>query len=103
KARLNFKEVSQHSESGTPSKKRDLRKRLGSRRIRSTSGSPTPRRGRSESLRKRDPERKTVFKRLEKGVFHRLGDKGSLKESESLPDKGLTLATNNHKQNTRKT
>nr|GEU50260.1 retrotransposon protein, putative, Ty1-copia subclass [Tanacetum cinerariifolium] len=25
---------------------------------------------------KRDPERKTMFKRLEKGVFHRLGDKG---------------------------
>ncbi|GKB30511.1 reverse transcriptase domain-containing protein [Tanacetum coccineum] len=76
KARLNFEEVSQHSESGTPSKKRDLRKRLGSRRIRNTSGSPAPRRGRSESPRKRDPERKTVFKRLEKGVFHRLGDKG---------------------------
>ncbi|GKE58439.1 hypothetical protein Tco_1497624 [Tanacetum coccineum] len=32
KARLNFKEVSQHSESGTPSRRRDLRKRLGSRR-----------------------------------------------------------------------
>ncbi|GKA13352.1 reverse transcriptase domain-containing protein [Tanacetum coccineum] len=76
KARLNFEEVSQHSESGTPSKRRDLRKRLGSRRIRNTSGSPAPRRGRSESPRKRDPERKTVFKRLEKGVFHRLRDKG---------------------------
>ncbi|GJU11210.1 hypothetical protein Tco_1133606 [Tanacetum coccineum] len=76
KARLNFEEVSQHFESGTPSKRRDLRKRLGSRRIRNTSGSPAPRRGRSESPRKRDPERKTVFKRLEKGVFHRLRDKG---------------------------
>ncbi|GKA96545.1 hypothetical protein Tco_0818640 [Tanacetum coccineum] len=40
------------------------------------SGSPEPRRGHSESPRKRDPERKTVFKRLEKRVFHRLGDKG---------------------------
>ncbi|GJR27120.1 reverse transcriptase domain-containing protein, partial [Tanacetum coccineum] len=39
KARLNFEEVSQHSESGTPSRRRDLRKRLGSRRIRSVSGS----------------------------------------------------------------
>nr|GEZ35684.1 reverse transcriptase domain-containing protein [Tanacetum cinerariifolium] len=76
KARLIFEEVSQHSESGTPSRKRDLRKRLESRRIRSVSGSPEPRHGRSESPRKRDPERKTVFKRLEKGVFHRLGDKG---------------------------
>ncbi|GKA41000.1 hypothetical protein Tco_0733593 [Tanacetum coccineum] len=38
--------------------------------------SPEPRRGRPESPRKRVPERKTVFKRLEKGVFHRLRDKG---------------------------
>ncbi|GKB11281.1 hypothetical protein Tco_0845204, partial [Tanacetum coccineum] len=65
-----------HSESETPSRRRDLRKRLGSRRVRSVSGSPKPRRGRPESPRKKDPERKTVFKRLEKGVFHRLGDKG---------------------------
>ncbi|GJR30785.1 hypothetical protein Tco_1107017 [Tanacetum coccineum] len=76
KARLNFKEASQHSESGTPSRRRDLKKKLGSRRVRSMSGSPEPRRDHSESPRKRGPERKTVFKRLEKGVFHRLGDKG---------------------------
>nr|GEU98462.1 hypothetical protein [Tanacetum cinerariifolium] len=50
KARLNFEEASQHSE-----------------------------RGHSESPRKRDPERKTVFKRLKKGVFHKLGDKGKKK------------------------
>nr|GEU77133.1 reverse transcriptase domain-containing protein [Tanacetum cinerariifolium] len=37
--------------------------------------SPKPRRGHSESPRKRDPKRKMVFKRLEKSVFHRLGDK----------------------------
>ncbi|GJX59446.1 hypothetical protein Tco_0290836 [Tanacetum coccineum] len=36
---------------------------------------PEPRRGQSESLKKRGPERKTMFKRLEKGVFHRLGEK----------------------------
>ncbi|GKC48464.1 hypothetical protein Tco_1066186 [Tanacetum coccineum] len=76
KARLNFEEVSQHSESGTPSKKRDLKKRLGSRRVRSMSRIPEPRRGRFESPRKKDLERKMVFKRLEKGVFYRLGDKG---------------------------
>ncbi|GJW95088.1 hypothetical protein Tco_0174760 [Tanacetum coccineum] len=76
KARLNFDEVSQHSESGTPSRRRDLRKRLGSRRVRSVSGSPEPRHGRPESPRKKDPKRKTMFKRLEKGVFYRLGDKG---------------------------
>nr|GEU45471.1 reverse transcriptase domain-containing protein [Tanacetum cinerariifolium] len=61
KARLNFEEVSQHSESGTPSRRRDLIKRLVSRHIRSVSGSPEPRRGRSESPRKRDPERKTAM------------------------------------------
>ncbi|GKB89189.1 hypothetical protein Tco_0961461 [Tanacetum coccineum] len=76
KARLNFEEVSQHSESGTPSGRRNLRKRLGSRHIRSVSGSPEPRRGRPKSPRKSDPKIKTMFKRLEKGVFHRLGDKG---------------------------
>nr|GEX51844.1 hypothetical protein [Tanacetum cinerariifolium] len=59
-----------------PSRRRDLKKRLGSRYVRSMSESPEPRRGHSESPRKRDPERKTVFKRLEKGVFHRLRDKG---------------------------
>nr|GEV50632.1 reverse transcriptase domain-containing protein [Tanacetum cinerariifolium] len=58
-----------------PSRRSDFRKRLGSKHIRSTSGSPKPRCGRSESPRKKGPERKTVFKRLEKGVFHRLGDK----------------------------
>ncbi|GKF15416.1 hypothetical protein Tco_0056878 [Tanacetum coccineum] len=75
KARLNVKEASQHSESGTLSKRRDLKERLGPRHTRSVSGSPEPRRGRSESPRERDPKRKTVFKRLEKGVFHRLRDK----------------------------
>ncbi|GJY05745.1 reverse transcriptase domain-containing protein [Tanacetum coccineum] len=81
KARLNFEEASQHSESGTPRRRRDLKKRLGSRHVRSMSGSPELRRGHSESPRKRDPGRKTVFKRLENGVFHRLGDKGKKKQN----------------------
>ncbi|GJT97556.1 reverse transcriptase domain-containing protein [Tanacetum coccineum] len=76
KAHLNFKEVSPQSESGTPSGMRDLKKRIGSGHIRSVSESPKPRHGRPESPRKRDPERKTMFKRLKKGVFHRLRDKG---------------------------
>nr|GEW35909.1 reverse transcriptase domain-containing protein [Tanacetum cinerariifolium] len=59
----------------TKKRMRDLRKRLGFRRLRSVSESPEPRCGRPESPRKKDPERKTVFNRLEKGVFHRLGDK----------------------------
>nr|GEV31638.1 reverse transcriptase domain-containing protein [Tanacetum cinerariifolium] len=48
KARLNFEEALQHSESGTPSKSRDLKKRIGSRRVRSMSESPEPRRDHSE-------------------------------------------------------
>ncbi|GKB13350.1 hypothetical protein Tco_0847273 [Tanacetum coccineum] len=74
KACLNFEEVSQHSESGTPIGRRDLKKRLGSRRVRNVSGSPEPRRDRSKSSRKKDSERETVFKRMKKGIFHRLGD-----------------------------
>ncbi|GKE06566.1 hypothetical protein Tco_1398584, partial [Tanacetum coccineum] len=54
KAHLNFEETSRHSESG----------------------SPKPRRGHSESPKKKGSERKTMFKRLEKGVFYRLRDKG---------------------------
>ncbi|GKA36809.1 reverse transcriptase domain-containing protein [Tanacetum coccineum] len=61
---------------GTPSRRRDLKKRLESRGIRSMSGSLKPRRGRPNSPRKRVPKIKMVFKRQEKGVFHRLGDKG---------------------------
>ncbi|GJZ77987.1 reverse transcriptase domain-containing protein [Tanacetum coccineum] len=57
KARLNFEEVSQHSESGTPSRRRNLRKRLGSRCIRTLSGSPKPRHGRSGSPQKKDPKK----------------------------------------------
>nr|GEY25577.1 reverse transcriptase domain-containing protein [Tanacetum cinerariifolium] len=48
KARLNFEKVSQHSESGTPSRRKDLKKRLGSGQVRNMTGSPEPRRGRSE-------------------------------------------------------
>nr|GEU82496.1 reverse transcriptase domain-containing protein [Tanacetum cinerariifolium] len=50
-------------------------KRLGPRYARTRSGSPKPRRGRSKSPRKKGPERRTVFKRFEKGVFQWLGDK----------------------------
>ncbi|GKA15286.1 reverse transcriptase domain-containing protein [Tanacetum coccineum] len=53
------------------------RERIRQRHARQQSSrSPEPRRGRSESPGKKGSERKTVFKRLEKGVFHRLGDKG---------------------------
>ncbi|GJR77370.1 reverse transcriptase domain-containing protein [Tanacetum coccineum] len=58
-------------------------KRLGSRRICSVSRSPVPRCGRSKSPRKKDSKRKTVFKRLKKGVFHRLEDKGKSMSSYS--------------------
>ncbi|GJY64620.1 hypothetical protein Tco_0466080, partial [Tanacetum coccineum] len=46
-------------------------KRLGSKRIRSVFGGPESRRGRSESPRKKSPEIEMVFKRLERGMFHR--------------------------------
>nr|GEV05971.1 reverse transcriptase domain-containing protein [Tanacetum cinerariifolium] len=87
KSRLNFEEVSQHSESGTLSRSRGLKKRLGSGQVCSMIGSLEPRRDRSKSPRKKDSERRTVFKRLEKGVFHRLGDKG---KSMSAYSNGLT-------------
>ncbi|GJW31024.1 hypothetical protein Tco_0047899 [Tanacetum coccineum] len=51
KTSLNFEEVSQHSESGIHRRRRDLRKELGSKRVRNISGSLEPRRGRSESPR----------------------------------------------------
>ncbi|GJV00562.1 hypothetical protein Tco_1329832 [Tanacetum coccineum] len=75
KARLNFEETSRHSKSGTPSRRRILKERLGPRHAHRMSGSPKPRHGRSRPPNERGPERRTVFKRLEKGVFHRLGDK----------------------------
>ncbi|GKC68208.1 reverse transcriptase domain-containing protein [Tanacetum coccineum] len=76
KARLNFEENSHHSESGTLIRRRGLKERLGPRYVRSRSGSPEPRRGRPESPKKKGSDRNAVFKILEKGVFHRLEDKG---------------------------
>nr|GEV64074.1 reverse transcriptase domain-containing protein [Tanacetum cinerariifolium] len=75
KARLNFEEASQYSESETPNIRRNLKERLGPMYARTRSKSPEPRRGRSKSPREKGPERRTVFKRLEKGVFYRLEDK----------------------------
>nr|GEV36038.1 reverse transcriptase domain-containing protein [Tanacetum cinerariifolium] len=75
KARLNFEEASQYSESETPNRRRNLKERLGPMGARTRSISLEQRCGRSKSLREKGPERRTVFKRLEKGVFHRLGDK----------------------------
>ncbi|GJW13486.1 hypothetical protein Tco_0017619, partial [Tanacetum coccineum] len=75
KACLNFEDTSQYSKSGAPSRRRDVRKRLGPKDARSMSRSPKPRRDRSRSPRRKDPERETMFRRLKKGVFHRLGDK----------------------------
>ncbi|GKE12615.1 hypothetical protein Tco_1416166 [Tanacetum coccineum] len=75
KARLNFEETLQYSESGAPSRRRDVRKRLGPKDSHSMSRSPEPRRDRSRSPRRKDPKREMVFRRLEKRVFHRLGDK----------------------------
>ncbi|GKB56244.1 putative reverse transcriptase domain-containing protein [Tanacetum coccineum] len=88
KARLNFEETSHHSESGTPIRRRDLKERLGLRYVRSRSGSPEPRRGRSESPKKKGSERKTVFKRLEKEPVsvRRYNKRASSKETEELSE-----------------
>ncbi|GJS09776.1 hypothetical protein Tco_0366572 [Tanacetum coccineum] len=57
-----------HPESGTPSRRMDLRKRLGYRRIRNVFESPKPRHDRPESPRKKDSERKTVFKSVNRTI-----------------------------------
>nr|GEU70029.1 reverse transcriptase domain-containing protein [Tanacetum cinerariifolium] len=75
KARLNFEEASRYSESEMSSRRRNLKERLGPRYARTRSGSPEPRRGHSKSPREKDSKRRTVFKRLEKCMFHMLGDK----------------------------
>ncbi|GJW10465.1 hypothetical protein Tco_1576292 [Tanacetum coccineum] len=62
--------------SGIPIKRRGLKERLEPRYVRSRSRSPEPRHDRPESPKKKGPKRKAVFKRLENGVFHRLGNKG---------------------------
>nr|GEV54019.1 reverse transcriptase domain-containing protein [Tanacetum cinerariifolium] len=74
KARLNFEETSWYSESKTLSRRRNLKERFETRYARTKSGSLEPRHGRSKSPREKDPKRRTVFRRLEKCVFHRLGD-----------------------------
>ncbi|GJZ25065.1 reverse transcriptase domain-containing protein [Tanacetum coccineum] len=88
KAHLNFEETSQHSELGAPSRRRDIRKRLGPKDACSMFRSPEPRRDRSRSPRRKDPERETVFRILKKGVFHRLGDK----------EKGMSVHSGNSRR-----
>ncbi|GKG01426.1 hypothetical protein Tco_0306131, partial [Tanacetum coccineum] len=55
--------------SGAPSRRGDVRKRLGPKDACSMSRSPKPRHDRSRSPRRKDPERETVFKRLERVYF----------------------------------
>ncbi|GJV00946.1 reverse transcriptase domain-containing protein [Tanacetum coccineum] len=98
KAYLNFEEASQYSKSGAPSKRGDVRKRLGPKDACSMSRSPEPRHNRFRSPRRKDPDRETVFRRLEKGVFLRLGDKEKgehwkskcKKQKSSMEDKDLS-------------
>ncbi|GKB63663.1 hypothetical protein Tco_0919849, partial [Tanacetum coccineum] len=84
KALLNFDVTSRHSVSGTPNRGRNLTKKLGPRYTRNKSRSPEKGNVRRRSPREGDPRRKTVFKRLEKCVFHRLGGK---ERSESVHSK----------------
>nr|GEV90441.1 reverse transcriptase domain-containing protein [Tanacetum cinerariifolium] len=85
KARLNFEHASQYSESGTPSRRRSLKEMIRSRHVYNKSGNPKPRRDHSKLPRKKGPERRTMFKRLEKGVFHRLIDKKKKSIPRELP------------------
>nr|GEZ07183.1 reverse transcriptase domain-containing protein [Tanacetum cinerariifolium] len=75
KACLNFEEASRYFESEMPSRRRNFKEMLGHRYFRTRSGSQEPRRGYSKSSEEKDPKRRTLFKRLEEGVFHMLGDK----------------------------
>ncbi|GKD89053.1 hypothetical protein Tco_1364560 [Tanacetum coccineum] len=78
KAHLNFEEASQHSESGTPSERRDLKKMFGSRHVRSMSGIPKPRRGHFESPRKKEPERKNGIQKAGKGCISQARRQGEV-------------------------
>ncbi|GJV06797.1 reverse transcriptase domain-containing protein [Tanacetum coccineum] len=82
KARLNFEEISHHSESGTPTRRRGLKERLGPRHVRSRSGSLEPRRGRSESPKKKGSKRKTTTQ----GVGRITIATGILKVATKVPD-----------------
>nr|GEW11035.1 reverse transcriptase domain-containing protein [Tanacetum cinerariifolium] len=68
KARLNFEEALQYSESETPNRRRNLKERLGPRGARTRSIIPKQRRDRSKSPKEKGPKRRTVFKILEKVV-----------------------------------
>nr|GEX89963.1 hypothetical protein [Tanacetum cinerariifolium] len=69
KAHLNFEEASQYSESGTPSRRRNLKERLGSRHVRSMSRSPEPRRDHSESPRKKRSKKKNGVQKTREGCI----------------------------------
>ncbi|GKB43445.1 reverse transcriptase domain-containing protein [Tanacetum coccineum] len=72
---LTYKKGYSDTPQGTPIKRRGLKERLRPRHVRIRSGCPEPRRDHPESPKKKGLKRKAVFKRLEKGVFHKLGDK----------------------------
>ncbi|GJY05757.1 hypothetical protein Tco_0371697 [Tanacetum coccineum] len=56
KAHINFEDTSRHSESGTPSRRKNLKERLRTRHARSMSRSPEPRRGCSRSPREKETQ-----------------------------------------------
>ncbi|GKC00519.1 reverse transcriptase domain-containing protein, partial [Tanacetum coccineum] len=78
-----------HQEKGTSRKER--RNRLRPKDAHSISRSPEPRHDRSRSPRRKDPKRETMFRRLEKGTFHRLGDK----------EKGMSAYSGNSRHQSR--
>nr|GEW49811.1 reverse transcriptase domain-containing protein [Tanacetum cinerariifolium] len=97
KARLNFKEASQYSESGASSRRMSIKERLGSRHVCSMLGSPKPRRGHYESPRKRCPKRRTMFKRLDKVVAEKAATRVLAQEKRSLLSKNVISKDHPHK------
>nr|GEY50375.1 reverse transcriptase domain-containing protein [Tanacetum cinerariifolium] len=93
----------QYSESETPNRRRNLKERLGTRYARTRFGSPEPRHGRSKSPREKGPERRTMFKRLEKGVFHRLGERRRMCShiQEAQSESHTTVVAGTHKAATK--
>nr|GEX49068.1 hypothetical protein [Tanacetum cinerariifolium] len=96
KARLNFEEASRYSESETPSRRRNLKERLGLGYARTRSGSPKPRRGRSKSSREKDPKRRRGSER--KSYYSSRRDTKSCYQSSRSKETKIASEKHRHKR-----
>ncbi|GKF18795.1 hypothetical protein Tco_0063713 [Tanacetum coccineum] len=83
KACLNFEETSHHSESGTPTRRRGLKERLGPRHVRSRSGSPSQGVAAPSSKTKR---RVCLYTQTTQGVGRTTVVTGTPKAATKVPD-----------------